>query len=446
MTVSFGFYDSLSGDRKYNAEQFSSLFDGIIADGVFSSVGDGFAVTPDTNMDIIVGSGRAWFNHTWTYNDADIGLTISDADPVFDRIDSVIIEVNQDTTSRTNTIKILTGTPSSTPVPPTLTDSGTLHQYRLANITVGAAVTSIAGGDITSTIGIDTPYCTGVLETVSIEWMYQNWDDQFYNWFDNLVDQLSGSQVTNLQAQIDDLVANNSGYGAKICYNGDYAYYVEPGKKMVNGSILTWSSNIDRSSLTLTASTLYYVYLYDNAGTPDLEESTTAPTWNSTYRYYQKTGDASRRLIGSILANSSAVINQFVSALNGNTLEIYYQGPPYTIISGGSSSSDWTAVDLTGYIPAVAPSHWYALALIDFPSGGEQVTVGVSASDLGSSAKAWNAEYTVRLRGSTAGTSSAFMGRAWLPLLTSLTSYYRIDLVDGSPTASIRVYGYKMDI
>lgn len=216
MTVSFGFYDSLNGDRVYNAEQFSSMFDGIVADGIFSSVGSAFGVTEDTNMDILVGIGRAWFNRTWTANDAPLSLTVTTADPIFDRIDTVIIEVNADPTSRTNAIKIVAGSPASTPVAPTLTDSGTLHQYPLADIYVGAAVTSISAANITNRVGVDVPFCTGILEVISINWAFNQWEAEFSAWFQNLQDELDANQAANLQNQIDAINALISGGGVGL--------------------------------------------------------------------------------------------------------------------------------------------------------------------------------------------------------------------------------------
>ena len=44
MSVSSGFFNSLNGDRKYNAAQMSAIFDGLIIDGVFASIGTAFAV------------------------------------------------------------------------------------------------------------------------------------------------------------------------------------------------------------------------------------------------------------------------------------------------------------------------------------------------------------------------------------------------------------------
>ena len=44
MALTSGFYNSINGDRTYNAEQMSSIFDGIINDGVFASIGKVFQV------------------------------------------------------------------------------------------------------------------------------------------------------------------------------------------------------------------------------------------------------------------------------------------------------------------------------------------------------------------------------------------------------------------
>ena len=85
MSLTYGFYNSNAGDRKYDAVQMSSIFDGIIHDGVYASIGDSFAVAATTGREITVGTGRAWFNHTWTFNDSAIPLTVSAAAAVLDR-------------------------------------------------------------------------------------------------------------------------------------------------------------------------------------------------------------------------------------------------------------------------------------------------------------------------------------------------------------------------
>ena len=74
--VTSGFYDSLNHDRRYSSIQFGSIFDGVIQDGVFQHVGSRLMVSQNSGMMISVGTGRAWFNHTWTYNDSILPLTV----------------------------------------------------------------------------------------------------------------------------------------------------------------------------------------------------------------------------------------------------------------------------------------------------------------------------------------------------------------------------------
>lgn len=161
MTVTFGFYNSVAGDRVYDAVVISQMFNGILTDGVFKLVGNKFQVVPNTGMEIFVKSGKAWFNDTWTLNDADLGLTVSNSDLALPRIDTVVLEVNAALASRTNTIKMVNGTPNASPVPPTLTNTSELHQYPLAYISVAAGATSIVTGDITQVVGsVNCPFIT----------------------------------------------------------------------------------------------------------------------------------------------------------------------------------------------------------------------------------------------------------------------------------------------
>lgn len=134
MSVTYGFYNSLNGDRKYNAEQVSSLFDGLIIDGVFASIGTAFAVKATTGITVNVGIGKAWFNHTWTLNDSILPLEAPEAEVLLDRIDAVVLEVDATESVRANSIKFVKGTPSSAPSNPTLTNEGTVHQYPLCYI------------------------------------------------------------------------------------------------------------------------------------------------------------------------------------------------------------------------------------------------------------------------------------------------------------------------
>jgi hypothetical protein len=165
MTITYGFYDSISSDRLYNAKQMGSIFDGLILDGIYQGMGDKLRVVPDSGMDVSVGSGRAWFDHTWTYNDAAIPITVPTADALLPRIDVIYLEVNENVGVRANSVDILEGTPASYPNVPELTNTSTIHQYALAHIYVGDGVTVINSGDITNMAGTEnTPWVALLVE------------------------------------------------------------------------------------------------------------------------------------------------------------------------------------------------------------------------------------------------------------------------------------------
>ena len=52
MTVYFGFYNSSGGDRAYDARDISRIFDGMIVDGVFATVGNNLMVVENADMNI----------------------------------------------------------------------------------------------------------------------------------------------------------------------------------------------------------------------------------------------------------------------------------------------------------------------------------------------------------------------------------------------------------
>lgn len=184
MSVTSGFFNSLNGDRKYNAEQMSSIFDGIINDGVFQSIGTAFSVKAVEGNNIQVGIGRAWFNSAWVFNDSILPITLEDAELVVNRIDAVVIEINHNTDVRSGSIKVVKGTPASEAQRPELTKNEYVNQYPLAYIYRKADSTVVNQADITSMIGTEEcPYVNGILEVQTIDNIVAQWGDQWVQWF-----------------------------------------------------------------------------------------------------------------------------------------------------------------------------------------------------------------------------------------------------------------------
>ena len=186
MSVTSGFFNSLYGDRRYSAEQMSAIFDGIINDGIFSNIGTAFGVKADTGNSITIGIGRAWFNSTWIYNDSVLPITTEVSEILLDRYDAVIIEVNHTDSVRNAGVKVIKGTPSSTPQKPEMVNTVNIHQYPLAYIYRSAGSNSIVQANVTNMIGTGScPYITSILKVTNIENVVAQWESQWAEWFAN---------------------------------------------------------------------------------------------------------------------------------------------------------------------------------------------------------------------------------------------------------------------
>lgn len=184
MSVTSGFFNSLNHDRRYSAQQMSAIFDGIINDGVFANIGVAFAITADSGVTINIGVGKAWFNSAWVYNDALLPKTLEGSEVVLDRIDAVVIEVDHSESVRMGDIKIVKGSPSSSPKNPTMANTTNKHQYPLAYIYRKAGSTEITQADITNMVGTSScPYITGILQVQNIDNIVAQWNAQWNQWY-----------------------------------------------------------------------------------------------------------------------------------------------------------------------------------------------------------------------------------------------------------------------
>lgn len=214
MVVSSGFFNSVDHDRTYDAEEISSMFDGIILDGVYQGYGEVFNVKPGSLPNtVVVESGRAWFDHTWTLNDNDFAIELPGSNIMLPRYDTILIEVNL--TNRKNRINYFTGTPSSNPqkVAPDNTDK--IKYYPIAYILRPAESTMVTTSDIYTNIGGPRcPIVTGVLEVMSsdrfLEHMDEEFDvflqenrEEFATWFQGIKDLAGEEPVLELANRIE---------------------------------------------------------------------------------------------------------------------------------------------------------------------------------------------------------------------------------------------------
>ncbi|MCP3906898.1 MAG: hypothetical protein GY712_02665, partial [Oceanicoccus sp.] len=125
-------------------------------------------------------------------------------------------------------------------------------------------------------------------------------------------------------------------YGAKLSWVSVSSHKVSESDQFQaeNGDTLEITSAITTSGLTsLSNDTIYHIYAY-LSGSTVVETVTTAPVlWKGTA--YSKTGDTSRRYLGSVLTNGSGDIHFFTMVHD----TIFY-GDYFTVLSNGQATTD----------------------------------------------------------------------------------------------------------
>lgn len=182
MTVTSGFFNSIGTDRIYSAEQLSNIFNGIICDGVFETVGSAFSINLYGSRNITVGSGRAWLNGIWIYNDSNLTLAIesSPSDANQKRIDAIILDVDYSSNVRSGTIAIKTGSVGNSPSKPAMLSTGIHKQMPLCYITSRGGVNNLSASDIEIVIGTsECPFVRSPIETLNIEEYLAIWSSAF---------------------------------------------------------------------------------------------------------------------------------------------------------------------------------------------------------------------------------------------------------------------------
>lgn len=217
-SVTCGFFNSVEttdsdgnklADRLYDAVDMSSIFDGLINDGIFASIGDNLVVKASSGNVVQVGTGKCWFNHTWTLNDAPLLINCGAADTTRSRIDAIVVEVNNNDDVRDNFIKVIHGEPSTSPSKPTLTKSERVNQHALAYITRKPGTTSITQANIENAVGTSaTPFVTGIVQVTSLDELLGQWTDQLNRYIDAgeaEIDSFISTEETKFKNQLEEM-------------------------------------------------------------------------------------------------------------------------------------------------------------------------------------------------------------------------------------------------
>lgn len=117
--------------------------------------------------------------------------------------------------------------------------------------------------------------------------------------------------------------------------------------------ILTLSSPVTKTGITVAANTWLHCYLFEaSPGAADVEWVTTAPSAPYSGRARTKSGDASRRYLGSVRSGAANVIFKFTHSLADGSISYNENtgGAPFTLVSAGQSTTP-VAVSASAIVP-----------------------------------------------------------------------------------------------
>lgn len=144
MTISYGFFGGAVGSEpEYLAADFADRFAMFFSNGVKAGT---LAVSAGSGRDVNVAAGFA--NHSGYHikNDAVLNLAIAANTSGLSRIDRIVAHWDLSTPANT-TIKVIQGTPASTPAAPPLTNTSSIGQLSLAQVLVVNGATTVTVND-----------------------------------------------------------------------------------------------------------------------------------------------------------------------------------------------------------------------------------------------------------------------------------------------------------
>ena len=190
MAVTYGFFNSVNDDRVYNADQISEYFLKLISNGVFATPTNAMQVQAASGMIVNVTPGWGFINCKWVKNDNLYPLTVDASDIILNRIDRVVLHLDNSVPYRSISIQIKKGTTAATPTPPELTRTGDIYELSLAQIYVGAGVEAITQAEITDERP-DVNVCgfiTGLIDQIDTTNLFAQFTSAFTQWFDEIKD------------------------------------------------------------------------------------------------------------------------------------------------------------------------------------------------------------------------------------------------------------------
>lgn len=212
------FFNSVSHDRTYRAEDWAEYFASFIGNGVFPVPSTGLQVVVDNGMNLSLKAGKAWINGYFYNNTSDLTITIGTADGQLNRIDRIV--VRWDLTNRIISAEVKSSTYSASPTAPALQRDADIFELALADVFVSAGVTAITQSNITDQ-RLNTSLC-GIVAAVVEQIDTEAFNAQLQAWFAEY-QSLSAAEYNTLVSYMNSLkLQGNTQYDAFEQHMADF--------------------------------------------------------------------------------------------------------------------------------------------------------------------------------------------------------------------------------
>lgn len=197
MAYRTGFFDAIDGDRTYGAADMSHYYEGLISDGVLEKFDRGCKVIANNDMTVSITPGKAYINGRYIHIDSNEVLTVEQASSSLNRIDAIVLRLDNSQAVRNIIPTVKKGEPATNPVAPAIENTTTVKEICLATVYVKALATSFTDSSITDTRGITSicGFVTGLITHVNAEDLFLQWQKKFDEFFCTL-DQWSIAKKT----------------------------------------------------------------------------------------------------------------------------------------------------------------------------------------------------------------------------------------------------------
>ncbi|MFI3172426.1 MAG: hypothetical protein R3Y58_08700 [Eubacteriales bacterium] len=356
---------TVSYDRAIDSAILRKLYSNLYTDGISPNNSSCLQVTSGEGMTVNVASGFCILAGALKVEETMRNLTVQASNALYDRIDMVVMRLNDNREVRDADLYILEGTAASTPAAPALTRSESIYEIGLATLFISKNTTTISQERITD-LRYNTDYC-GVITSPSefdTDFIYTQVQAaltafenesaaEFETWFQTIQDQLAGDVAANLQGQIDAL--NEPEFAETESLGDDEIENISSGESIFSifAKLRKWFFQIvtnktgiaslvtSLSSLTTTVS--------GKAPTSHASTGTGYGLGNASNYGHVKVSDNYTASAGAasagVAASSQAVYNAYATAASKSTVPTSHASAATTYGVGNASNYGHVALD-----------------------------------------------------------------------------------------------------